>query len=47
MGDPVQLQQALMNLMINGIDAMNNVDRTGAGDRVAASGTRTTVAFGQ
>src|SRR6266404_7202290 len=28
MGDPVQLQQVLMNLMINGIDATKNMDGT-------------------
>jgi len=28
MADPVQLQQVLMNLMINGIDAMKNTDTT-------------------
>jgi signal transduction histidine kinase len=28
MGDRVQLQQVLMNLMINGIEAMKNIDGT-------------------
>jgi signal transduction histidine kinase len=27
-GDPVQLQQVFMNLMLNGIDAMKTLDRT-------------------
>ena len=48
MGDRVQLQQVMMNLMINGIEAMKEVDATReADDQVAASRRRATHGVGK